>query len=511
MPSISSPVAQLMPHPFLAYVSSGTAEAYLEHYGRTKPDSAHEQFWPHTDMLLAAAKFEVVDKGARNIFVGEDHVAALKKKEQRVLLLVRPAFFLPADEEINDEYISFIAEASPLFKKGTVVYVRETNKSCINFVLPHLRVSSMTGQLALTNEERPQPITGTEAAAMTYMPGRPIASNQVPIARMAAAAASAKPIKTGLAIVKNFKFIFPSPYGDGINAALSIFELILGSGGPSIADAVKELKDFMEQRDVNNWVRHVHDFINWWSLKTHALHQKNVDATEYIINDLLSQLQKAVDDQTTNSIVVAINGLSEDEHVIKPGVIDQLCLSVAVYCLALKMRVQLEAVVARHLKDQQDPRYKKWAALVPAHYDNFRTAILGAPEDGYIGWADRIDRAVDALVNVRMARISPTKRTIAWGKMTRSGQHLVNGWGFYDLDMQGGTHSTPQLVCFIQDTGDWCCDTHVGFQKEVEAYRQNYVAGIENNQRSKYGEMTAFAKGLREGIISWPNSLPPLD
>ncbi|TRD10632.1 hypothetical protein FGU71_01290 [Erythrobacter insulae] len=508
MPDI---IAQLMPHPFLAKVISGPEETYLSAYGRSASHPAHKEFWPKTNMLFAPADFPIVAKDSRIEFVGKEHAAELSKKERRAIQLVSSAFFLPADEEINDEYISLISEASKPFKKGTLVYVRETNRSRINFVLPQLRVSSKTGQLALTNDEAPKAFMGEEAAAMTYLPNLPAGSNQAQAIAVDAFASSVKPMKTAISILKNFKFVFPSPYGDGINAALSIFELIFGGSSQSIGDAVKELKDFMEQRDVNNWVRHVHDFVSWWSLKAHALQQNNVDETAYIINDLLPQLQKAVDDQTTDSLIVSINGLSEDEHVIKPGVIDQLCLSVAVYCLALKMRVQLEAVVARHLKDQGDAEYKKWAELVPPHYDNLRTAMLGASDVGLAGWADRIDRAVDALIKVRMDRIEPTGRTIAWGSMGTSGPHLVEGYGFHDADMQGGTHSMPHLVYFIKDTGDWCCDPHVGFYDEVEAYRKSYVAGILGSQQAYYSQYTAFANDLRQGIISWPTSLPPLE
>lgn len=481
-PSITMPA--FTPLPFLVSASGGDAGGYVHRFRASAPD------FPALGVDPGLA---VADEAERASLVPEAALERLSAQERQALDILDHAYPIPASETFRSSHLTFLTAPAALdglpaiLPPGTAVYVRSTDAATIRFVLPFLRVDTRAGQPVI---------------ALPRDPDAPTEARRVET--MAAMVSPKKMVKTSFSIVKAFKFMLPKPYGDHVGAGMALIELLMGGdGGTSIDDAVEEIETYLETKDAQQQIRHVKLFSEWLSLKLAALgHHKLDQSTDYVLDDLLPNVAAAIDRTDTESLLVNVHALEEDSLVRLSGGLDRLCLAVAVYLLALKLRVQIETVAAAHPVPGRDVEIRSLANRLPQHYEAFRLAMIGG---GTIkGWDARIEALIQTFRSERLARIGPTTRGTKYNPLRGLAGGHDNGYGFVDEALRKGIGE--YWTAFFADTQDNCCAV-TEHRPEADRSRDAHVKTVTAELDAAYADHTAFVEALRNQIVEWPKSL----
>ncbi|MGR8999503.1 MAG: hypothetical protein ACU88J_10700 [Gammaproteobacteria bacterium] len=485
--------------PFLAQSKNVPEDAYRDAFvtaaAQVPPDTVSEG----SDQLYLGMHLEVAAPEARAVLLPADQHEKLIDKERRALDYINRGFFLPADETILRSYISFLTSPASVTVEdrnsdlavGTAVYVRETQAATIWYVMPGLKIDIQRGQPVLVE-------------ALT---------SQTPVMRpdfaLKKAVSPKKALKTAFTLIKTFKFLIPKPYGDFTGAGIAIIEMLMGGDdSTSISDAVAEIKDFMQQKDAEKQMRHISAFTDWLQLKSASLGDTPIeDSVDYILDDLLKYINDTLDSTATDSLFSNVNALAEDALVRQKDGLDRLCLAVAVYLLALKIRTQLESIVATHPVKGREVEQRSAAHRLPEHYRTFMISIKGDKASGIVGWAERIESQILIFRNERMAKIGQVSRGRQYNPMKGLAGGHDDGWGFNDE-----AYPNPLMVSwmfFFADRQNNCFSVTERKEEATKAHTA-YVDKISKEVEVAHAEYKKFASDLKNNIISWPEKLPQI-
>jgi len=490
-----SPV--FFPTPFLALCNNVSDQAYRDAFVEAAAQFPPGTLWEGSDQLHLGLHLEVAAPEARAALLPADQHETLIEKERRALDYIDQGFFLPADETILRSYISFLTSPASVTVKGrssdlpagTAVYVRETQAAMIWYVMPSLKIDIQSGKPVLV--ESPTPETPVKRPAFL----------------MKKAASPQKALKTAFTLIKTFKFLIPKPYGDFTGAGIALVEMLMGGGeSKSINEAVDEIKDFMQQKDAEKQMRHISAFTDWFQLKSASLGNTPIeDSVDYILDDLLKYINDTLDSTATDSLFSNVNALAEDALVRQKDGLDRLCLAVAVYLLALKIRTQLESIVATHPVQGREVEQRSAAHRLPEHYRTFMISIQGDKTSGILGWAERIESQLLLFRNERMAKIGPVSRGQQYNPLKGLAGGHDDGWGFNDK-----AHPNPLMVSwkfFFADRKNNCFSV-TERKDEAKKARDAYVVKISNEVEAAHAEYKKFVSDLKSNIINWPEKLP---
>ncbi|MGH6657983.1 MAG: hypothetical protein ACRDVE_22565 [Actinocrinis sp.] len=428
----------------------------------------------------------------------QDSVKALIAKLTGAIEAVYP---MPAGETTVSSRITCLSEPVFDLPAGTVVYERTTDRATVQFVLPQILVDPATGAPSLRRTAQP---------VLTALPLPPVSQAQL----------GGSAVSIALSVAGNLAWILPPPWGPVAAAGFTLIQLLLGTGNATdqFAEAVKQLEQFIDERDVNRDATAIKSLADWLQQQSFVLGNTRVDNSQYITSVLLPELHKMVSpgDGSVYSAIYDLEG-----HLDLPGAFDILVLGVTIHLLALKMIVQLDAQLASSAKDAaDDASFASYTDLWLADYANFLTAIKGYSQNGVTtaGWAVRILNHISAFENARLSRITEPYRyndkkwvVAQGGGATGTSGYWVDNWGWTYRDAGRGDSDTTSFVGDYDTSAD-CCGkggSHTEYRQLVQNARDQRVQDVSGELDKTYGDATATVKVWLAMIQQWNEHLPP--
>lgn len=426
----------------------------------------------------------------------EEQQTALEKRQRILIGTIEKCYYIPEGEKIYNSYITVLANNSYGFAAGTIVYVRETNKAVINFILHNLRLNYETAEIEVSNMFEP-----TDKS-----------NEQIPVSLSVSSTASSI-IESALQVSQCLVWALPHPWGAITAAGLTLFEILFnGQSSENPYDImVKELEAYANQHDINGWTRTINELSSWMLTQQASLKLIKGSEREYILQNLLPELRR----QTApggQSVYDAISGLSDNQYISTDGVFDVLVAGISVYLLALKMIIQLDALVASGYEDAENTDMSdSYNNLWRGDYINFLINISGSQDPVVQGWAAKIASRAEKFKTDRLSQITGTYRySHTRSYVEPATKELItvteSGWTFIDhgASDRESTHSR------IDTTSGGCCGSTIEHRDEVESARAAYVKNISDQLDAKYGGSLKAAQKWAASIQEWNQHLPPL-
>ncbi|MEV0381102.1 hypothetical protein [Nonomuraea sp. NPDC050643] len=412
--------------------------------------------------------------------------------DQYGLLLARlnRVFPLADGERVRRSTLTALAKPVGDSPAGTVVLVRETNLATVRYLLPHLVVDAATGR------PRMRALPGGLAAACRPEP---------PVKEQVGGAAD-----VALQVAGSLVWGLPEPWGPVAAAGITLIEALFGGADKPdpFGAVVTRLEDFIKQQEINAQATAIKGFADWMVQEQGVLASTQGDNSGYITDALLPELRKmtAPGDESVYNAVYSL-----ENYLDVPGAFDLLVLGVSVHLLGLKMIVQLDALLASTARKAGDMNtYNSNNQLWRSDYANFYAAVMGI--QGNPGWVQRIGKHIADFESSRLSQITEPYRYDNRIYITGpDGVYVDNdlGWTYRDAAQGDG-----DMTHFVADTFVYsgCCNgtsTRVEHQSDVQAARDQHVAGVVTELDDQYGGHVQTVKAWQSAIDQWNEHLPP--
>lgn len=434
----------------------------------------------------------------------------LREQIQNLLDQLNPLYPFPEGETLETAYVTVITQALGEFLPGTVVYVRQTNLATIQFLLRHVVVNLKTGKPSLIGLGH-LPAPHSHHLSPLDFQGPPLGSSFFDAA---------------LSIGGSLVWALPHPWGAFSSAGIEVLRLLFGDSSSGISEAlkegIKELESFLTEQKIQADAQRLKAFADWLDSQIADLGRLadrggNIDNIYILDNGLLDHLRNSVSPENDN-IYTAIYDLEvlidEDDSLSASGI---YVFGISLYLLALKMILQLEALVASNYQNQGNlDSYNLYNKLWLYDYNDFEIAINGHTDnDGKYtpGWAKKVSDKINGFYTHRLAKITDLYRaSITEGdpRCESIGEicyRQVGGWTWKDTANKNDTDSTN----FVADTTEGgCCSHDVEHKDQAETNRANWINTVSGQLDAKYQTAKDTIKKWTASIYEWNEHLPPL-
>jgi hypothetical protein len=357
---------------------------------------------------------------------------------------------LPASPDpVRATYVSCLEAPIESFPRGTVVYVRVTENATIEYLLPHLVADFEAGVAHVVN-----------------LPQAPKILPEPRIMPMGAINPEGP-----LSVVSTLAWILPPPWGAIASAGITLFGLIVSNMKDAPSGASDSIKKYLELHDVSRVATQIKGFSDYIVVQRSVLEVPLDSQKTYVRKVLLPKL-RAMTTPGGESVYDGVHGLvdylGQANEAGRKTALDLLVQGVSLQLLALKMIMQLDALVAaQEVADGRDAAAAEWTNVWLDDYVSFHAAVNGVAAGanpgtatpGLVeqGWAKFVGNAIDRQVTDRMNKIS--KETFRYDREygVGSGRWVVTkhelGWTFKDAGAEHKAYEkdAEELAHFVPD------------------------------------------------------------
>jgi hypothetical protein len=450
----------------------------------------------------------------------DDGVAASLRKQSAVLDSAARSNYPAKGETITASYATYVPKAEDGVSAGTVVWVRESDRATVQFVLHRVHVDVTKGSVDELEQQLQPKATPPHPPTL--------------VRTAAAEAVTPKEVFSGiLQLATSVSWALPPPWNVVATGGLTLLQLLLGADASPASNPMtkveSDLENYIAGQQLQIYAGDYKDFANQLAAKTKPLTMtaEGLDSSgETYIDDLHAfligafgyekvhsdntQVQDALESVVSNH--VDKNDFASLDDVTQP--LNLIATGVTLWLTGRRISMQILAAEAGHayaLGDQQTfiDTTNSWYSEYTEILDN----MLG--EDP--GWIDAVTGQLDSLTTARLAMIGEPQRATKkewYSTGTSSGgfpegfEEDVNGWRFVDtFESDEWAHFVPDTVT----TTDGChgTTTTTQHQDQVQQAHDDYVKSVTAGLDAIVGSARSVAEGWKTSIRDFQQIMPP--
>ena len=519
-PSIRPIPKQLQPIPFFASFEEQAGELltysrnFLRLVYKNQLTSEIEiwisQYEPRTESLVVGDVGILINRYPNSI--QED----LHNQIQQLLNRLGDLYPLPEGENFQSAQVTVLTEGIDDYPPGTVVYIRQTNRATIYFLLTHLVINLKTGRYLLVGLN---PLSPSARQTISFSPLSASASDFF------------------FTIAGSLVWALPGPWGAIGSAFLGGLGLLCGNNedlgqiiSTAISEAVKQLEQYELHLKATDDITVIEDFANWMNNQISLINANFKDTyipnyfilgsqqseiTGGMLPDLRDKLDKLHFSITNLELLITgFDPLDENNFF------NFYMQAISLYLLGQKWVLQLEAQAATNFSGQQnrpqddtlnidnvsnfDEYNNKWRI----DYSRYEIAINGDGTDSNPGFIKQAQKLTDFVSNTRVDSSNITDvYHYEWREDDHRGGYIYHtGWTWQDLHNHDNTTQN-----FVDDTYDSCCGDPTCHKDVADNNRNNWIKACRKSYADKYQYVEDDCyKKWQASIYEWNEHLPPI-